>query len=102
MIAFTVALSPELARFVADAVADGTWRTADEFFAYAVGLARTATVLGKPSALPTPAVVPSLPAPVDLKKTPSGGIPVVDLTRQAFDSPAFMSELTKKLHAEKK
>lgn len=99
MIAFTVNLPTDLARYVAEAVANGTWATADEFFAYAVGLAHTASVLGAP---PAPAPAPPTP-PVDLRKTPpSGSVPVVDLTRQAFDSSSFMGELTRKLHADKK
>ena len=99
MIAFTVTLPPELARFVADAVADGSWATADELFAYALSLARTATVLGKPPSQSPPPVVP----PVNVRITPpSGTVPVVDLTRQTFDSSSFLGELTRKLHGDKK
>jgi len=99
MIAFTVTLPPELARFVTDAVADGSWATADELFSCALTLARTASVLGKPpSQTPPPAA-----SPPDIRITPpSGTVPVVDLTRQTFDSSSFMGELTRKLHGDKK
>lgn len=101
---FTVTLPAELARYVSDAIAGGAWSSVDELFAYAVGLARTASVLGKPPvpvpAAPEPAPVPAPPpGAVDVRKTPaSGSVPVVDLTRQSFDSSSFMSELTRKLH----
>ena len=99
MIAFTVNLPPELARFVAEAVATGSWASADELFAHAVALARTASVHGTPPA-PPPVDSPTTP---DVRKTPpSGSVPVVDLTRQTFDSCTFMGELTRKLHADKK
>ncbi len=89
MIAFTVNLPPELARFVAESVADGSWATADDLFAHALTLARAAPV-------------PAAPPP-DVRKTPpSGSMPVVDMTRQTFDSSSFMGELTRKLHGGKK
>ena len=99
MIAFTLTLPPELARFVAEAVADGSWATADELFAYALSLARTASVLGKPPSQTPPPAAP----PPDIRITPpSGTVPVVDMTRQTFDSSSFMGELTRKLHGDKK
>lgn len=87
----TVHLADDLAEFVRQSVADGAYTSADELFAHAVGLVRTESVLGHsptadPAARPTPhqvpAVVPSAP---------------VDLTRQGFDSPAFMANLVGKL-----
>lgn len=97
---FTVTLPAELARYVSDAIDGGAWSSLDELFAYAIGLARTAAVLGKPPAqTPPPADPVPAPAAVDLRKTPaSGSVPVVDLTRQSFDSSSFMSELTRRLH----
>jgi len=110
MNSFTVTLPPDLARFVADELADGSWPSADALFAHAMTLARTAAVLGHaPYAMPAP--LPSAPSPVEdvpapkanLRQTPpSGSVPVVDLTRQGFDSTRFMGELTRKLHADKK
>lgn len=97
---FTVTLPPDLARFVADELADGSWPSADALFAHAVALARTAAVLGHAPSQPVPPG-PAAPKP-NGRPAPSGGVPVVDLTRQAFDSSTFMGELTRKLHADKK
>jgi len=106
---FTVTLPPDLARFIADELADGSWPSADALFAHAVTLARTAAVLGHSPVAHAPSPVASPPAAdlpalrPNLRQTPpSGTVPVVDLTRQGFDSSSFMGELTRKLHADKK
>ena len=105
-----VSLPPELERFVQDAIADGSWASADDLFAYALSLARTASVLGKPmNPTPPPRVdAPSSPQPTfaqveksQLKST-IVATPVVDTTRHSFDSSRFMSELTKRLHGDRK
>lgn len=107
---FTVSLPPDLARFIADELADGSWPSVDALFAHALTLARTAAVLGHapyapPAELPfSPPPDVAVPAPKpNLRQTPpSGTVPVVDLTRQGFDTSRFMGELTRKLHADKK
>lgn len=101
MTQITITLPPELARYVADAVVAGDWASTDEFMAHAVSLARTAAMLGGTPPAPA-APTPPVPAPPAANKTPSGGVPVVDLTRQSFDSSSFMGELTRKLHGDKK
>ena len=84
-----VYLEDDLLAFVEQAVQDGNFESADDLFAYAVGLVRTETVLGRrPAAEPAPA-----------PPKPGSGVPVVavDLTRKGFDGPAFMANLVGKL-----
>ncbi len=86
---FAVNLPDELAAFVETAVAAGDWPSADRLFAYAITLARTEAMLGRTSDLE--------PAP----KPKSGVISAVDLTRQNFDSAAFVAGLVDKIHRKK-
>lgn len=95
MPAQVVNLPDDLAAFVAQAVTDGRFDSADELFAYAVGRVRTESVLGGAVNL-VPAVEPVKPTtptstPSKIPATP------VDLTRHTFDSPNFMAELVDKL-----
>jgi Arc/MetJ-type ribon-helix-helix transcriptional regulator len=98
----TVQLPEELAGFVEQAVADGLFESADDLFAYAVGLVRTESVLGHRLTPATPAPAQSgsgtVAPPVPRHGTPPA-VPLVpvDLTRQPFDSPNFMATLVGKL-----
>ncbi len=76
---FAVNLPDELAAFVEAAVASGAWPSADRLFAHAVTLARTEA-----------AAAPK-----------SGPLRAVDLTRQNFDSAAFVADLVDKIHRKK-
>ena len=86
---FAVNLPDELAAFVDLAVTSGDWPTADRLFAYAVTLARTEAMLGRTQEVEPP------------PKTKSGTILAVDLTRQNFDSAAFVAGLVDKIHRKK-
>jgi hypothetical protein len=93
-----VNLEDELLSFVEQAVQDGNFDSADHLFAYAIGLVRTESVLGRrPSADPPP------PLPVAPPPKPGSGVPVVavDLTRKVFDGPAFMADLGGRLEKRK-
>jgi hypothetical protein len=86
-----VNLPDELAAFVERAVADGSFDSPDHLFAHAVGLVHTEAMLGfSGSTQPTEPFVQSPPPPVVTATA-------VDLTRQAFDSPAFMADLVGKI-----
>ena len=85
-VSFRVHLPDDLAAFVTEAVRDGVFESPDHLFAHAVAVVRTQTALGH-----TPAPAP--PGPV----TPQP----VDLTRQAFDGPAFMANLVDKIERRK-
>jgi len=95
----TVTLRDDLLAFAQRAVADGQFATIDELVAYAIGLARTEAVLGRyresnevsfdPPPVPVPTPAPILPPPA----APLPTYAPVDLTRQGFDSPAFMADL---------
>lgn len=85
-VTFHVRLPDDLAAFVAEAVRDGVFESADQLFAHAVALFRTQTALGQ-TPDPTPAEPPS----------PHVTGEVVDLTRTGFDGPAFMANLVDKL-----
>ena len=92
---FAVTLPDELASFIETALASGGWPSADRLFAYAVTLARTEALLGRtPDAESLPAA-PAVPVPK------SGPILAVDLTRQNFDSAAFVAGLVDKIHRKK-
>jgi len=86
---FAVNLPDELAAFVDTAVAVGDWTSADELFAFAITLARTGAMLGR---------MPDADAP---RQPKSGPIRAVDLTRQNFDSAAFVAGLVDKIHIQK-
>ncbi len=86
---FAVNLPDELATFVDSAVAAGDWRAADELFVFAITLARTEAMLGR------------TPAPDAPRQPKSGPIRAVDLTRQNFDSAAFVAGLVDKIHIRK-
>jgi len=86
---FTVVLSDDLAAFVEAALASGIWPSADRLFAHGVTLARTEAMLGR------------TPEPEPVFKTKSGTIQAVDLTRQNFDSAAFVAGLVDKIHGKK-
>lgn len=85
----TITLPDELAAFVESAVAGGDWPDADAVIQQAVMLLRTQAMLGRE---PEP-----LPA-----KSKSGTIQAVDLTRQNFDSAAFVAGLVDKIHIQKR
>lgn len=85
---FVVSLPDDLAAFVAEAVRDGAFESADHLFAHAVALVRTQTALGH---------IPDDTAPASAAVAGE----VVDLTRQGFDSPAFMATLVDKLERRK-
>ena len=78
---FAVNLPDDLAAFVDAAVERGVFPSTDALFAHAVALACN----------PEPA----------LPKTESGVIRAVDLTRQNFDSAAFVAGLVDKIHRKK-
>ncbi len=86
---FAVNLPDELAAFVEASLASGDWPTADRLFAFAITLARTEAMLGR-----TQEIEP-------FAKTKSGTILAVDLTRQNFDSAAFVAGLVDKIHMKK-
>ena len=86
---FAVNLPDELAAFVESAVAAGDWPTADRLFAFAITLARTEAMLGRSHEAEAPL------------KTKSGTIQAVDLTRQNFDSAAFVAGLVDKIQTKK-
>ena len=109
MIPVTVLLNEELHNFVRRAVTDGLFDSMDELVAHAIGLARREAMLGRThdpdpetfaSPIPTPTPIPAVavaavatsthPTPVELR-------PIIDLTRQGFDSPAFMGDLVGKI-----
>jgi hypothetical protein len=85
-VSFRVNLPDDLAAFVTDAVRDGVFESPDQLFAHAVAAIRTQTALGH-TPDPSPAS-PASPQPVDL-------------TRQAFDGPAFMANLVDKIERRK-
>jgi Arc/MetJ-type ribon-helix-helix transcriptional regulator len=87
-VSFRVSLSDDLAAFVAEAVRDGVFESADHLFAHAVALVRTQTALGYTPEAST-------------ATTPPTAAEVVDLTRQGFDGPAFMATLVDKLERRK-
>jgi hypothetical protein len=87
MTTLTVQLPDDLAEYVRRSVADGNFPSADALVTHAVGLVRTASVLGhgstgEPVPRSSPGSVPSAP---------------VDLTRLGFDSPSFLANLVGKL-----
>lgn len=86
-VSFRVSLSDDLAAFVAEAVRDGVFESADHLFAHAVALVRTQTALGNTPDTDNPTAPPAAE--------------VVDLTRQGFDGPAFMATLVNKLERRK-
>jgi len=86
---FAVSLPDDLAAFVDSAVAAGTWPSAERLFIHAVTLARTEAMLGR------------TPEPEPEFKTKSGTIKAVDLTRQNFDSAAFVAGLVDKIQTKK-
>lgn len=93
---FAVNLPDELAAFIETALASGDWPSADRLFVYAVTLARTEAMLGRtPDAESLPEVSAAVPVPK------SGPILAVDLTRQNFDSAAFVAGLVDKIHRKK-
>ncbi len=86
IVSFRVHLPDDLAAFVTEAVRDGVFESPDHLFAHAVAVVRTQTALGNtPDAAP-----PNPPTPA-----------AVDLTRQAFDGPAFMATLVDKIERRK-
>jgi Arc/MetJ-type ribon-helix-helix transcriptional regulator len=84
---YVVSLPDDLAAFVAEAVRDGVFESPDHLFAHAVALVRTQTALGH--------------TPDDAAPATAATGEVVDLTRQGFDSPAFMANLVDKLERRK-
>ena len=86
---FAVTLPDDLAAFVEAAVASGSWPSVERLFAHAVTLARTEAMLGR------------APEPEATFKTKSGTIQAVDLTRQNFDSAAFVAGLVDKIQRKK-
>ena len=82
---FAVNLPDDLAAFVDAAIASSAWPSRDRLFAHAITLARTEATTGRsPEA-----------------KTKSGAIRAVDLTRQNFDSAAFVAGLVDKIQAQR-
>ena len=108
MIPVTVLLNDELHNFIRRAVTDGLFDSMDDLLAHAIGLVRREAMLGRThdsdsvsfaSPVPTPTPMPAVATanvavldapPVELR-------PVIDLTRQGFDSPAFMGDLVGKI-----
>ena len=86
---YAVTLPDDLAAFVDAAVEAGSWPSAEQLFVHAVTLARTEAMLGR------------TPVPEATFKTKSGTIRAVDLTRQNFDSAAFVAGLVDKIHGKK-
>ena len=81
-VSFRVHLPDDLAAFVTEAVRDGVFESADHLFTHAVAAVRTQTALGQTPDVARPTATPP---------------PVVDLTRQGFDGPAFMATLVDKI-----
>ena len=92
MKSYRITLTDELAKFVDDAVASGDWPDLDRLIEYAITSLRTDTVLGK-----TRDTVPTIS---NKARTPVS-IPVVDTTRESFDSSGFMEGLMNKLRTKK-
>ena len=86
----TVNIPDELAAFVESAVASGDWPDAAAVVQQALLLLRTQAMLGRE------------PEPMTAPKTKSGPIQAVDLTRQNFDSAAFVAGLVDKIHIQKR
>lgn len=93
---FAVNLPDELAAFIETALASGDWPSVDRLFAYAITLARTEAMLGR---TPDAESLPVRPVVAPVPK--SGPILAVDLTRQNFDSAAFVAGLVDKIHRKK-
>lgn len=107
MIPVTVLLNDDLHNFVRRAVTDGLFDSMDDLVAHAIGLVRREAMLGRTYdsdsasfASKTPTLVP-VPVPVSAavlsEATPVELRPIVDLTRQGFDSPSFMGDLVGKI-----
>ena len=105
MIPVTVLLNDDLHNFVRRAVTDGLFDSLDDLVAHAIGLVRREAMLGRTydsdsasfaSKTPTPVPVP-VSAAVLSEATPVELRPIVDLTRQGFDSPSFMGDLVGKI-----
>ena len=105
MIPVTVLLNDDLHNFVRRAVTDGLFDSMDDLVAHAIGLVRREAMLGRTydsdsasfaSKTPTPVPVP-VSAAVLSEATPVELRPIVDLTRQGFDSPSFMGDLVGKI-----
>jgi Arc/MetJ-type ribon-helix-helix transcriptional regulator len=107
MIPVTVLLSDDLHNFIRRAVTDGTFDSMDDLIAHGIGLVRREAMLGRTHdtevvsfAVPTPSPVPvpvAAVAAVASEPTPLELRPIVDLTRQGFDSPSFMGDLVGKI-----
>jgi Arc/MetJ-type ribon-helix-helix transcriptional regulator len=96
MIPVTVLLNDDLHNFIRRAVTDGMFDSMDDLMAHAIGLVRREAMLGRTHdsdavsfAAPTPTPVPVAAASVATVDPR----PIVDLTRQGFDSPSFMGDL---------
>ena len=109
MIPVTVLLNDDLHNFVRRAVTDGLFDSMDDLVAHAIGLVRREAMLGRTydsdsasfaSKTPTPVPVP-VSAAVLSEATPVELRPIVDLTRQGFDSPSFMGDLVGKIERSK-
>ena len=81
----SVNLPDDLASFVERAISDGAFDSVDHLFTHAIGLVRTEAMLGA-AGITNTAREPYTPKSM----TP---LPPIDLTRQGFDSPAFMADL---------
>jgi Arc/MetJ-type ribon-helix-helix transcriptional regulator len=111
MIPVTVLLNDDLHNFVRQAVSEGLFDSMDDLVAHAIGLVRREAMLGRrhdpetvsftsktPTAVPVPVPVPvPMASAVVSEQTPVELRPIVDLTRQGFDSPAFMGDLVGKI-----
>ncbi len=110
MIPVTVLLNDDLHNFVRRAVTDGMFDSMDELVAHAIGLVRREAMLGRthdadsvsfansvPTPTPMPAVAAATATVAVLDALPVELRPIVDLTRQGFDSPSFMGDLVGKI-----
>ena len=105
MIPVTVLLNDDLHNFVRRAVTDGLFDSMDDLVAHAIGLVRREAMLGRTYDSDSASFAPKTPTPVPVpvsaavlsEATPVELRPIVDLTRQGFDSPSFMGDLVGKI-----
>ena len=86
---YKIKLPDDLAKFVDEALAAGDWESRDRLFEAALAKLRSESAPAGPSRSAAP-TAPDIALP-----------PVVDTTRQSFDSPRFLVEMMDKLWAKK-